>query len=465
MSAPQPPNNIEAEQSVLGSLLLDRDAIAHVAPMLQPGDFYSSANGLVYAAITDLFHQRQPADLVTVTDALNRTGTLERIGGVAYLSSLFTIVPHAVHAGHYAEIVERTAAKRRLIDAGLALVKAGYCESTNLADDLTLARGKLSAVTRDRSRGSGKTFAEAVGEAALELEMRQDGEYEEDRMQTGFPDLDFLLGGGFDRGELIILGARAGMAKTSITLQFILNYARRCRVRQISPDWSIFYSSEMTIKALVRRAVAEATGIPWRNLTKGLDADGVTPLRDDVRRRVHIQIAEMQSLPIHVDDTSSPTTMTMRERTERFMIDHPVRFMAFDYLEQAGNPKDRNGSQEERVSQVAADLKSIAKTTDISVMALSQLNREVEKRGDKMPTIADLRQSGRIEQEADVVLLLYRQDYYTAQNNLDQRYIDPGKMGTCDVIIAKQRDGATGTVALQFIPELTAFRSMDRRSA
>jgi replicative DNA helicase len=458
------PHNLEAEQSVLGACLLDRDAITQVSSLLEPGDFYSPAHGAVYGAVLELYRRRTPADLMTVTDALTRSGRIDDIGGVSFLAALLTSVPVTVHAGYYAEIVARHAKARRLIRAGSEIVRLAYDEAADIDATLADARRLLAGLTRDTGTGRFQTMAQAVGPFALEVEQRWNGDWADDLMPTNFYDLDNALGGGFERQQAVFVGGRPGMAKTSFALQVILNYARRCRVTQQTPDWSVFYSSEMTLRALLWRALSENTGIPARNLKRGLDALE-RPLDDLSKQRIRRQMAELEALPIVIDDTSGPTTQTMRERLERFMVDHPVRFMCFDYLEQAGNPKERGGNQEERIAQIAADIKSIAKTCDITALALSQLNRAVESRDDKIPTIADLRQSGRIEQEADVIILLYRQDYYAGKNMLKPEQIDPEKVGTCDLILAKQRDGMEGTFTVQFIPELTAFRNLERRVA
>lgn len=466
MTAPLPPSNLEAEQSVLGSCLMDRDAITQVAALLEPGDFYDQRHAAIYGAVLELYRRRTPADLMTVTDALGRSGRLDEIGGVAYVASLLTAVPVTVHAGYYAEIVARHAKARRLIRAGTEIVRLGYDEQTDIDAAIADARRQLATLTRDTGAGRFQTLSQAMGPFALEVEQRWSGDYVDDLMPTGFYDLDNALGGGFERQQAVFVGGRPGMAKTSFVLQVILNYARKCRYTQQVPDWSVFFSSEMTIRALLWRALSETTGIPARLLKQGCNAAG-HPLDDLYKQRIRHQMAELEGLPIVIDDTSGPTTQTIRERLERFMTDYPVRFMAFDYLEQAGNPKDRGGNQEERIAQIAADMKSIAKSCDITTMPLSQLNRAVESRKEAgyVPTVADLRQSGRIEQEADVIILLYRQDYYAGKNMLSPEQIDPEKVGTCDLILAKQRDGQEGTFTVQFVPELTSFRNLERRVA
>jgi replicative DNA helicase len=464
MSTPEPPHNEQAERSVIGSMLINQQIIPTIMTQLDATDFYRGSTTAIYRAITELHRQRVPADLTTVADQLTRMGLYETAGGHSGLTELLLAPHESIYAEHYAGIVARTAAKRRAIDAGLELVRAGYDDATDVADDLARTRKRLAGIVRTGSGGRTVHIRDAVGELAYEIEMRWNGDFEDDVLPTGFSDLDRVIDGGFERGQLVILGGRPGMAKTSWALQVILNYARHQRAINQTPDHSIFFSSEMTLKAILWRALAESSGVPSRQIKHGRDADG-RRLSDETKQHIREQLTEMMSLPILINDTSSPTTMTMREEIEQKMDEHPIRFMVFDYLEQAGDEKGKGETQEARIADVAAQLKRIAKQLDITVLALSQLNRAVEGREEKVPTIADLRQSGRIEQEADIILLLYRQDYYTAQNMLKGDQIDPTKAGTADVILAKQRDGNTGTFTLQFVPELTAFRNLDRRDS
>lgn len=453
-----PPHDLAAEQSLLGSLLIDRDAIAAAAPLVDSRDFYSSANGLIFDAMLAMFARRDPIDLVTMTAELDRRGVLMQMGGVAYLSSLLQIVPTSVHAPHYAGIVSRMATLRRMIQAGTEIVRIGYDAGRDVEPALADALAALNAVRSERGGSAGVAMVDALSPFAAEIDARWQGEWRDDLFATGFYDLDRMIGGGFERGQLIVIGARPSIGKTAFALGIAHNGAKRAALLEQEPGWIVIFSSEMTLKALLWRSLAEVTGIPVSKLKKGI---GLTP---DQKTHIGNQLETMASLPIWIDDTSSPTTDQMRERVERLAAERPVRTVMFDYIEQAGNQRRGNESEEMRVSKVARDLKRIGKSSDVSMVALSQLNRAVETRREKMPTLADLRQSGMIEQEADIVMLLYRQDYYTARDMLDKDLIDPNKVGICDVNIAKQRDGSTGMVELQFVPELTAFRNVDRRT-
>ena len=345
------------------------------------------------------------------------------------------------------------------IAAATKIVGLGYDRDLSLDAALSEARKLLSTVSPDARVGKGMALAEALEALAVELDARWEGTWKDNVVPTGLHDLDHkLTSGGFEPGQLIIIGARPGAGKTALFMQIALNASRWARYTQEEQPWTVFFSSEMTTKAICYRALAETTGIPIRQLKQGKDVLG-RPLSAEVKERIGQQLEEMMSLPLWIDDTSSPTTEQMHERIERLRTDRPLLMGGFDYLEQAGDPKGKGENEETRVSAIAAGLKRIAKTTEIPMVGLAQLNREVEKRADKTPTLADLRQSGRIEQEADIVLLLYREDYYVQQGLLQPT---PGKEGTADIKIEKQRDGETGVVTVTFLPEITAFKSLDR---
>jgi replicative DNA helicase len=453
-----PPQSIEAERAVLGALLLDRDAMPAVAPVLAAGDFYKLPHADIYSAALALFRKREPVDVMTLQAELARRGQLDRIGGVAALTELYLATPTAVHAPHYAAIVAEKATRRRLSAVAGKIMGLAYDEALGATEALTEARLLLNQVAPEGQHERGMSIGDALARLADELDQRWAGDWIEDVVPTGFYDLDRAIsGGGLERGQLGIFGARPGMGKTAFALQVALNAVRRAKILDLEPPWTVFFSSEMTTKSLCWRALAETTGIPIPQLKRGVG------LTTEQKAKIGDQLEEMLALPLWIDDTSSPTVDQMHERLERLRTDRPVRLAFFDYLEQAGDEKDRGGNEEGRVSKIAAGLKRIAKVCDLSMVGLSQLNREVEKRAEKMPTLADLRQSGRVEQEADIVLLFYREDYYVKQGIITSP--TPGKQGTCDVSIAKQRDGETGVVTLKFIPELTAFQNLDRRAS
>lgn len=452
-----PPNNLEAEQSLLGSVLIDRDAIIPLASLVSPDDFYSAVNGEIWQAMRELYRRKVPADLTTVAAELERYGRLETVGGISYLSDLLTVIPHAVHSPYYADIVRQHGMRRRLIQVGQEIVREAYDYGGDPEEIVMTARKKLAKVVPADDDLRIRTLADATDWLAEDIGRREHGDYIPDVVQTGFYDLDrALTDGGFLRKQLVVLGGRPSSGKTSLALQIALNAARYAVATQPDPEWIMIFSSEMTTESLVWRALAEAAGINGGILR--------SPRRwtDDQRHRVQQQIAELSRLPIVIDDSSSPTVMQMQERIEQFKMRHPVRMAIFDHIERSGK---RNAGQENevtRIGEIAKGLKSLAKDSDLTMLALSQLNREVEKRSNRQPTLSDLRQSGEIEAEADIVLGLYRHDYYV---NIGLERPDKSREGIAEVSILKQRDGQQTTVKLAFLPEFTAFRSLDRSNA
>lgn len=452
-----PPHSLESEQALLGSVLIDRDAIIPLASLVSPCDFYSAANGEIWQAMRELYRRKVPADLTTVSAELERYGRLETVGGINYLSSLLTAVPHSIHAQYYANVVREHGMRRRLIQVGQEIIREAYKYDSDPEVVVQDARNRLAKVVPTDDDLRIRTLAEATDWLAEDIERREDADYIPDVIQTGFYDLDrALTDGGFLRKQLVVLGGRPGSGKTAMALQVALNAARYAVATQPDPEWIMIFSSEMTTESLVWRALAEASGINGGILR--------SPRRwtDEQRQRVQSRINDLSELPIVIDDSSAPTVQQMQERIEQFKMRHPVRMAIFDHIERSGK---RNGGQENevtRIGEIAKGLKSLAKDSDITMLALSQLNREVEKRSNRQPTLSDLRQSGEIEAEADIVLGLYRHDYYV---NIGLERPDKSREGIAEVSILKQRDGQQTTVKLAFLPELTAFRSLDRSAS
>jgi replicative DNA helicase len=450
-----PPHDLDAERAVLGSLILDRDAIAVAAPIVSRRDFYNQAHGVIFQAIQTLFQRREPADLITLPAELNRLNALERCGGIGYLADLMTAVPTALYVDHYATHVAEKATKRRLIEAGQTIVRLGYDGLVTGDDAIGQARAAVASVANATSGLTGKTYAEAAETLVTEMQSGWENPHGRngDLVKTGFHALDRALNGagGFERGQLVIVGARPSMGKSAFMLQMAHNFARLENSTNPDPRWTLIFSSEMTLRALLFRALAEVSGVTVSELKTGYH------LSPADKAKVIAHARYMGQLPIWIDDSSRPTTAQMQQRVERFSIDRPVRMVMFDYIEQAGNSGGRDGNEEKRISKISSDLKHIAKTTETTVIALSQLNRDVERRENKRPKLADLRQSGMIEQDADIVMFLYRDQYYSDRGDMPE---DATKAGQCDVILAKQREGEIGTFTLGFEPSLTAFREL-----
>ena len=448
------PHDLEAERALLGSLILDRDAIIPVSQIVSSGDFYSPANATIYTAIKSLFRNRVPADVVTVKAELDKFGQTDAVGGISYLTELMIDVPASVHAGFYADMIVQHASRRRLIQHATRIVQQAYDPTNDPADVVSEARRLLADVAPASTRGNATTMADAIDAVMHEWELRLTGEWITDAVPTGFYDLDRKLpDGGFERQDLVIFAARPGMGKTALMLQMALNVNRHYLHTNQHPPTTVIFTSEMSTRALCWRALAEATGIPSRDLKRP------GALTEQQQRKVRSQMAELAELSIVFEDASSPTTEQMKERIEQVKAENDVRLVMFDYIERAGNRKSGNENEENRIAQVAAGLKTIAKDCDVTMVALSQLNREVERRAGHVPTLADLRQSGRIEQEADFIGALVRHDYYVS---IGLEKPDVEQEGIAEIHILKMREGEQGILRLQYVPEITAFRNLDR---
>lgn len=451
LPATLPPNNLEAEDAVLGAVMVQPDTIAAIGSILTPDDFYSHGNGEIWRAMKALWRKRVPASIITVQEELERFGQLANVGGISRLAELLVASPADYYAEYYADIVQRHAAKRRLITAASKIVARAYAPDTDPNDVVQEARALLATVLPESDHPTIRTAAELVDWMGEEITRRLDPDYAPDIVPTGLYDLDRMIrGGGFQRGELVILGARPSVGKTAMGMQFIKNYARWQMATNEEPYWSLVFSAEMTAPGLMWRALSETSGLPTDELQNPLR------LTDDQMRRVQKGLDELAPLPLTIDDRSAPTTEYMRETIERLSVRYPVRYVLFDYLGLAGN---RNKDETQRYSDISAGLKQIAKACDVTVLALAQLNRNVDSRPNKRPILSDLRQSGQIEADADVVLGLYRHDAYV-RAGVEQE--DEAQAGIAEIGILKQRDGETGIVKVQFTPETTSFHSLAR---
>ena len=432
-----PPQNVEAEQSVLGSLLIDPEAILKVTSFLRPEDFYRETHALVYKAIVDLHERRQPADFVTLCDELERRKQLEQVGGPGYLTSLINTVPTSVHVQYYGGIVERTATLRRLISAAAEISNMAY----ERADD------------EDRILDQAEQLIFGVAQRSIERELVPlrtilSGYYDrieylyEHRGETvgvpsGFFDLDRLLG-GFQQADLIIVAGRPGTGKTSLALS-IADYA----ARQHGLCMALF-SLEMPAQQVVQRLVSGATGIESQRLRTG-------DITQEELARITRAMGELSETSVYIDDTPSIAPMEVRAKARRLQAEHPIDLIIVDYLQlmQAGL---RMENRVQEVSYISRQLKSLASELNVPVLACSQLSRAVESRVDKRPLLSDLRESGSIEQDADVVMFIYREEMYVE---------DTFKPNIADIMVAKHRNGPTGQISLRFMKEQAKFANLE----
>ncbi|MBX5443710.1 replicative DNA helicase [Sphaerobacter sp.] len=431
-----PPHNLEAEQSVLGSLLIDRDAVIRVASFLKPDDFFRSAHATIFQAIVDLYNRREPPDFVTVVDELERRERLEEVGGVAYITELMNAVPTAVHVEYYGRIVERTATLRRLIEAGSEIVRIGYDESLDIDEALERAEQAIFDVSQRRSTRDFTPIAEILEHYFDKLDAIQHQRGTVVGVPTGFADLDKLTG-GLQRSDLIILAARPSVGKTS----FQLGIAHNAAV-QYGKTVAIF-SLEMSAEQLVQRLLAMETGVDSHRLRLGL-------INDDEWDQISRAFGRLAEAKIFIDDTPSINIMELRSKARRLMAEHGVDLIIVDYLQLAQGRRAENRVQE--ISDISRSLKGLARELNVPVLALSQLSRAVESRTDHRPMLSDLRESGSIEQDADIVMFIYREDVYDP---------DTEKKGIAEIIVAKHRNGPTDTISLRFFDRTARFADLE----
>ncbi len=431
-----PPHNIEAEQSVLGSMLIDRDAIIRVASYLKAEDFYVSANATIFAAIRDLYNRREPTDFVTLSDELERNGTLDDVGGVGYLSSLLSAVPTAVHVEYYGQIVARTATLRRLIDAGTAIVGIGYQDSVETEDALDAAERALFNVTQQRSTKDFQSIDEVIDRFFDQLEFLQTNRDQLVGVPTGFTDLDSLTG-GFQRSDLLILAARPSMGKTAFSLGMAYGAAVK-HGRTVG-----IFSLEMSAEQLVQRLLATETGIDSHRIRLGAINDREW---DEISRA----FGRLSEAKIFIDDSANAGIMDVRSKARRLQAEHGLDIVIVDYLQLMSGRRSENRVQE--ISEISRGLKGLARELNVPVVALSQLSRAVESRADHRPMLSDLRESGSIEQDADIVMFIYREEKYDEHSD---------KKGIAEIIVAKHRNGPVSSVNLRFFEATARFADLE----
>ena len=439
------PHNIEAEEALIGSLLIDGECIARIAPMLQPGDFYRERNQLCYDAALSLSNRNQAVDQLTLAGELARTEKLEVAGGMAYLSHLVAITPTSVHAEDYAEIVSRTAAMRKLIAAGSKIAELGYGDTDDLEDTLRQAEDAVYGVRNTTRQRDFQSFRDIFDRYLQDQATAADLLTAADApLMTGFSDLDELLG-GVQRSDLVILAARPSVGKSTLALNMAMNNAKSGRTCAI-------FSLEMTADQLAMRALAGETGIDSHQIRLGL-------YTHSQEERIINAIGELSELPIYIDDTPYQGMVEIRGKARRLDLDRGLDLIMVDYLQlvqgrQRGGPANRV----QEITEISRALKVLAGEMNASVIACSQMSRMVENRPSHRPQLSDLRDSGSIEQDADVVAFIHREDLYTTEEEWNQTH--PGQeypQNIAEIIVAKNRKGPTGSIRLEFRDHLVRF--------
>lgn len=430
------PHDDVAEQSVLGGMLLSKDAIADVVESLRASDFYKPAHETIYEAILSLYGHGSPADAITVADELKKRGELTRVGGAAYIHTLIASVPTAANAQYYAEIVKEHAIMRRLIEAGTKIAQLGYANETEVDTLVDQAQAEIYAVTDGNAKEDYVSFSEALEETINEIDAnsnRPDGVY---GVPTDFIEFDELTG-GLHGGQMIVIAARPGVGKSTLALDI----ARSASIHHQMT--TVFFSLEMSRTELAMRILSAEGKISMGRLKKGdLDTEGWTNLATLQGR--------IDSAPLFIDDSPNMTLMEIRAKCRRLKQRNDLKLVVLDYLQLMSSGKKVESRQQE-VSEFSRSLKLLAKELDVPVIALSQLNRGSEQRTDKRPMVSDLRESGSIEQDADMVILLHREDMYNP---------DSERVGEADMIIAKHRGGPTRTIPLAFSGKYSRFNNM-----
>jgi replicative DNA helicase len=436
------PHNMEAEASLLGAVLIDADALVKIADIVAATDFFDPKHQRIYEAITQLYERRSPIDVLTLADQLKNNGALDLVGGPAYLTELTNFVPTAAHVEQYADIVAQKALRRRLILASQQIVTLGYDESKALQELVEEAETQLFQVSEKHIKQSVFSLETILAESFDRLDDLHKDKNKIRGVSTGFRDMDDILA-GLQRSDLFVLAARPSMGKTA----FALNLAHN--VAALSKQPVLIFSLEMSKEQLVDRLLSIESGVDaWALRTGNLtDADF---------EKIGHAMGTLSEAPIYIDDTPGITVSDLRTKARREAHQHPLGLIIIDYLQLMSGGSKFGGSDNrvQEVSEISRGLKGIARELNVPVIALSQLSRSVESRSPQIPQLADLRESGSIEQDADVVAFIYREDYYNPESE---------RKNITDILIKKHRNGPTGGVELFFDKEKQRFRSLDKR--
>lgn len=441
-----PPQALELEEAVLGAMLIDKKGVDEVIDLIQPEAFYKTAHQTIFEAIFQLFQDSQPIDLLTVSSELRKKGKLESIGGEFYLVQLSQRVASSAHIEFHARIILQKFIQRSLIKISNEIIESAYKESTDVFDLLDEAESKLYDVTQGNIKKSSESAQNLVLEAKKKIEeiSKREGL---SGISTGFEKLDKLTS-GWQPSDLIIIAARPGMGKTALTLSMARNIAV---MKQIPVA---FFSLEMSSIQLITRLISAETGLSSEKLRTG-------KLADHEWQQLNVKVTDLEKAPLYIDDTPSLSIFDLRAKARRLSSQHQIKLIIVDYLQlMTAGTSTKTGNREQEISTISRNLKALAKELDIPVIALSQLSRAVETRGGtKRPMLSDLRESGAIEQDADIVSFIYRPEYYNI-DEWDDEERTPSQ-GQAEFIVAKHRNGGLDNIRLKFIGHLGKFEDLD----
>ncbi len=437
-----PPQNLEAERSVLGAVLLDNTALDSIIDQIHQDDFYRDAHRKIFAAMVEMSERGEAIDFLTLEDTLKGKGEIDAVGGADYIASLTEMVPSLSNVRSYANIVAEKAIARRLIHAASEILQGGFQETDDLESYLSDAEQKIFDVIHHRSDGSVVPLKNLIRQSFDSIEKLYESKELYTGVPTGYNGLDQKTS-GLQRGDLIILAARPSMGKTALALNIAQNAAMKSKVP------TLFFSLEMSKEALAMRVLCSEARVDHHKLRSGY-------LGDADWSRLALAAGQLSEAPLFIDDTPAIRVLEMRAKARRLQAElrkqeKELGLICMDYLQLASPPAGRHDSREREISEISRGLKGLAKELNLPVLALSQLSRKVESRESKRPQLADLRESGAIEQDADVIMFIYRDEYYNK---------DSDDAGVAEITIGKQRNGPTGTVRLQFSEEFTRFENL-----
>ena len=437
-----PPQDINAEKSLLGAILLSDKSFPDVLDQVKSPDFYDQSNGEIFRAMTNLYENSKSIDLLTVTAELRRLKKLKSVGGAPYLTELTNFVPTAGHAKDYAELIARAAVRRRLIQAGTEIAQGAYEEDVEVKELVGRAEKSLFEVSDQSTRSDYAAIGDLLVDAFDRIENLHKNKGALRGLKTGFHDLDKKTA-GLQQGDLVIIGARPAMGKTTLAQNLAYNVAT------INQKGVLFFSMEMSKNEIMDRIISDVASVDnWKIRTGNLSDDDFSKLGD--------ALSEMENTPLYIDDTSNMTVLDLRNKARRAAHDHDIGMIIVDYLQLIAGSDRYAGNRVQEVTEISRGLKTLARELEIPVVALAQLSRNVTGRDDPRPVLSDLRESGSIEQDADLVMFLHRIDYY------HQNEDDYEPTNITELIIAKHRHGSTGKIELYFQGEYNRFMSLDK---
>ena len=435
-----PPNDVEAEQAVIGSMLTDRDAVISAIEVLKEEDFYREDNKTIYEAILNLYNRSEPIDIITLKAELTSMGMFDKIGGLEYIVGLPEKVPTTANVEKYISIVKEKSELRRLIKAANEIIEQGYDPTENIDDIMNSAEKKIFNIMQDKDQKSYSPIKDVLIDAFTELEQLYNQKQHITGVPTGFIDLDYKTA-GLHNSDLILIAARPAMGKSAFALNIATNAALKAKVP------AVLFSLEMSKEQMVNRILCSEAMVDSNKVRTGkIDDDDWIKLADTM--------GDLSEAPIYIDDTPGISINEIRAKCRKLKLEKNIGLVVIDYLQLVqGSSKRAQGSREQEISEISRSLKILAKEINVPVIALSQLSRAPEQRPDHRPMLSDLRESGAIEQDADIVMFLYRDDYYNP---------DSEKKNIAEVILAKHRAGSTGTVELLWMGNFTKFANWDK---